>query len=571
MKKTVQKGIAALLSLLMIFSCMSVASSAADETYGPYDYDEYVMPDSLSPRIKSASYPSVVKTFYNVLNRIAMGAVKIVCSFYPNPADWKDISTHDSTGFLAGRETYATEPAAENVWKVGYASASIVPDDFEAGKYYIGRDLTNRLAQGVNDDNRIRVMAADDNSGEGMVIFAAVDALGVTNPDTRAVRKAVLAWAEEQGIQIAALNLSATHSHSALDTQGVATESIYKILTASVKNLLDPGLTDPRLKNAEKFKEYFVSVAIDAVKKAILDMREGDLYYTQIDGSKYIKDKRGLIAPEDIPPIASLKFVPADGSAGVYLADISCHPTTFSASYGLLSSDYIYYLEQRIKEQTGYNFIFLQGASGQLGRMNTNVDTENLPEEEQPGASTRYTGRAFADMILAADDGTMEKLPPVLNAKYTEFSMKPDNYILMLAVKAQLVNNQIYTTGSGVGDIALFVEEGYVEFGGRVGFGVFPVELYPEVFYGSEIIGDLSWNGETWDYAAPVNMAPRDGIDMFALPLTNDSLGYCVLDNNFAFLGHIIGDEIADEVLSLGQNTASVVVEHFEKMISQLG
>ena len=565
MKKTWMRSIAVLLSLVLFCSALPVVS-AADGVYGPYDYEAYALEDGQSEPIRSASMSSLEKGFYNLLNRIAEGLLQIVTAIYPTPASWQSIDSYQGENFLPGRETYATEAAQGNAWYLGYASNSIIPEDFEAGKYYIGRDLTNRLAQGVQDDNRVRAVAIDDNSGEGLVVFAVVDGLGVTSADTRAVRAAVLDWAETQGIKIAALNLSASHSHSALDTQGVATESIYKILTASFKNLFEVGEDDPRLKNAEAFKEFYVNTTIETVKEAILDRQAGDLYYTQVDGSDYIKDKRGLIAPEDIPPIASLKFVPADGSEGIYMADISCHPTSFSASHGLLSSDYIYYMEQRIQEKTGYHFLFIQGASGQLARMGLNVDEEQLLEEERLGATTRYSGKVFADLILAADDGSMEKLEPVLNAKYMEYTFTPENDILVLAVKAGLVNNAVYTTDNPLEPVIL-MEEGYVELGGRVGFGIVPVELYPEVFYGSEIIGDLSWDGTSWEYAAMVDMAP-EGVDLYAMPLSNDSLGYCVLDNNYAFFGHIIGDEIADEVLSLGGHTASAVVTHFEELMA---
>lgn len=571
MKKTFKKSVAVVLSFILLFSSTTVISSAVNTNeYGPYDYSEYVTPENRSEPIKSASMNGLVKGFYNALNRLAMNLLGVICGIYPDPADWKDISEYNSENFLAGRDTYRTEPAKDAKWLLGYASDSIIPDDFEPGKYYIGRDLTNRLAVGINDDNRVRVISIDDNSGDGLVVFAAVDALGITSADTKAVRAAVLEWAEQNGIKIASINLSATHSHSAIDAQGVATESIYKLLTASFKNLLKSNTADPKLKNAEAFKEYYVNTTIETVKNAILDMKEGDLYYTQIDGSDYIKDKRGLIAKEDIPPIASFKFVPADGTNGVYFADISCHPTSFGAGHGLFSSDYIYYMEQRIKEKTGYNFLFLQGASGQLARMNLNVDTEQLPEDEQLGASTRYSGKVFADLLLDADDGSMEKLEPVLNVKYKEFTHYPENYILCLAVKAQLVNNQVFRTGKGAGDIAIVLEEGYVEFGGRAAFGVFPVELYPEVFYGADIIGDVSWDGTEWTLGTPAEMTPRDGIDVYALPLCNDSLGYCVLDNNYAFFGHIIGDEIADEVLSLGKSTASTVVTEYKELIDSI-
>ena len=235
MKKTLTRTLAALLSLALLFSVLQTAVFAAETAYGPYDYEQYAYTSGERERVKTAAASPFAKGFYNALNVVADGLLRVFSAVYPNPRSMEKLDNFDDTYYLPGRETYATEAAAGNFWSLGYASRSIIPDDFEPGKYYIGRDLTNRLAKGVNDDNRVRAVALDDNSGEGLVVFAAVDALGVTSADTLAVRKAVLAWAAENGVNVAALNLSATHSHSAIDAQGVATESIYKILTAGWK------------------------------------------------------------------------------------------------------------------------------------------------------------------------------------------------------------------------------------------------------------------------------------------------------------------------------------------------
>jgi hypothetical protein len=457
---------------------------------------------------------------------------------------------------------------------MGYASASLVPPDFEPGKYYIGRSLTNMLAEGVYDDCRVRVTALDDGTDGGMVIFAVVDGLGVTGGDTLAVRRAVLDWAKEKGLPVAAVNLSATHTHTGLDTQGVASESIYKLLTGSIRNLF--GIrNEKKLENAERFKAYYVSTVIGAVKAAVADMRPGRLYYTSLDLGENIVDKRGLVDADRIPATPVLRFDPADGSAGIYMADVPCHPTAFDSKYRLASGDFVYYTEMRIEEKTGRRFQFFQGAAGMLTRHNTGVNEGALPEEERMGASLRNTGRIFADRILAAEAG-MEELPPVLNARYSTALVKPTNGVLLLALKAGLVNEPACRTGLLPNEISVVTELGYVELGARLGLCLFPVELYPEVFYGTDIInhGDyaaVSWTGKNETAPVPAALAPRPGIDMAAVHLTNDSLGYCVPDADFAFLGHILGDDNADEVLSLGKGTAAAVTGQFAALMESIG
>lgn len=569
--KRFRKVTALVLSVCLLVSALGVHGFAAARTYGPYEYDDLVQTYPLDDEVpRSTTMNGFQKAFYNGLNAVADGLLHVICALYPTPSNWKNVREWDGAGFLPGRETYRTKAAAANRWSVGYASRSIIPDDFEPGKYYIGRDLSNRLAEGIFDDNRVRVAALDDGSGEGLVIFAAVDALGVTRADTLTVRENVLAWAKEENVKIASINLSATHSHSAIDAQGVATEAIYKILTSGFKSVLHIE-KDKKLENAERFKAYYLNAVSEAMKEAVRDMRPGTLSYARVDTSRYTHDKRGLIMPEDLPQAAAFRFVPDDGTAGVYLADIACHPTSFSASNGLFSADYIAYMEQRIAEKTGFRFLFMQGASGQISRRNVGVDDSKLPEEERLGAETRYMGKAFADLILSAQ---MEELPAVLNVRHTQFLFAPTNYLLVLAVKAQLVNDSVYTDRMGL-RCHVVLEEGYVELGGRVGLCLFPVELYPEVFVGTDKMAGgnyaaTSWAGGDWTYPVPAQLAPRSGIDMYAAHLCNDSLGYCVPDNNFAFFGHIIGDEIADEVLSLGKPTASAVVTGFQKLMDSL-
>ena len=103
---------------------------------------------------------------YEALNGIVEGLVSTICKIYIDPKEWKDISEYDSDeiGFMPGRNTYQTEAKAENEWKLGYASASLLPEDITSGKYHLGRDLLNKLAEGVYDDQRIRVIAIDDNA-----------------------------------------------------------------------------------------------------------------------------------------------------------------------------------------------------------------------------------------------------------------------------------------------------------------------------------------------------------------------------------------------------------------------
>lgn len=507
------------------------------------------------------------KGFYDTLNVVVEALVKVICTIYPNPATWEKIDNYsrEEIGFLEGRDTYQTEAEAGNKWSLGYASRTLVPEDIDCGQYNLGRDLMNKYAEGVYDDMRIRVSAIDDNSGNGIVVFGAIDSLGVTSTDIRAIRKLVLSHFENTDVEIASINIMATHSHSALDTQGVSSGFFTKLALAGVYNVFGITASYPGLEKADEFKEHFINESALAVIDAIGDMEEGRLFYSSIDCSSVVHDKRDLISKEDLPETAVLYFTPDSGSEDTYIADISCHPTSFSASNGLVSSDYIYHLDNYIKAQTGGNLIMVAGAIGQLSR-DIEVDETGLTEWEAKGASAKYLGEAFAKLILGGDYSC--ELAPVLNVKHKDIFIEPENSILTLACEINLVNNRVFTTGPVYTDPAMATELGYIEFGNKVGFALFPGEFYPETFWGTDITNNTNWDGTEWQYDSLFNSV--EGVDVYCISLANDAIGYVLTDNNFAFMGHIIGEEIADEVLSVGKHTGSFLVGEYFSLLDTL-
>lgn len=554
MKKKLLSIISIMLCFALLVSGVSVASYAAEE-------------QSITISQEDSAGDTIMKGFYNTLNVVVEGLVKSICGIYINPMNWQSMDDYDSDeiGFMAGRDTYQTSAGDENVWNLGYSKKSIVPDDIDSGKYNLGRDLLNKYAQGVYDDQCIRVAVIDDNSGEGAVVLGAIDSLGVTSTDTRTIRKAIIEYCEAKGIKVASINISATHAHSALDTQGVSTEFFRKLFGAYWCNLIGFEGTMAGLETGDAFKQHFIGVSIEAIKEAIGNMEEGKLYFSAIDMSEYFKDKRGLISKEDLPETASLKFVPASGNAPTYIADITCHATSFSAGNGLVGSDYIYYADEYIKNTDGGNFIMIPGAVGQVSR-DIEVDETGMTDFERIGASARTLGKLVGEKIVTADYS--KELSPVINVKHRELFIVPENSILTLACEIGLVNNKIFYDGIIVKEYCMATEMGYLEFGNEIAFALFPGELYPEVFWDDEITGGANWDGTEWPYDSLSTAV--DGVTTYAVSLTNDAIGYVLTDNNFAFMGHIIGDGIADETLSVGKHIGSYLVTEYLELIKSL-
>ena len=580
MKRYVKRFISLFMCLALMLSVCSAGALAVEYEAEPkvqsetveYDYDySFELPDvssifaGLAPLDSFDTFlANLTKVLYNVLNIVVEKLVKSICNVYPDPAGWDTIDNYGGENFLPGRSTYQTSAGEGNYWSLGYASRSIIPEDVENGSYYIGRDLMNKKAVGVYDDQRIRVTVIDDNSGEGAVVLGVIDSLGVTSTDVRSIRAGVLEYCKANNIDVASINITATHCHSGLDTQGVSTEFFYKLFANGLNNKYQIFDELPFLEAPTYFKQYFIEQSILAIKEAFADAEAGSMYFSSIDASEFIEDKRGLVSKEDIPEIASLYFVPDSGSEVTYISDISCHPTSFSASHNLVGSDYIYYLDQYIKENTGGNFMMLQGAVGQLSRDNIVGDTTGMDEYEAWGASTKELGENFAKLIVAADYSV--ELDPILNAKHKDIMVSSENSILVLACETKLVNNIVYYDENG--EPVMSSEIGYVEFGHKVGFALFPGEFYPEVFWGADIIGGTNWDGTEWQYDSLANSV--DSVSVYAVCLANDAIGYVLTDNNFAFMGHIIGEGTSDEVLSAGKHIGSFLVGEYLDLVDDM-
>ena len=460
MKKTVMKIISVILSLTLVFSFSGTSVFAGSiEDYLPEKeaVGEQITDGAIGAvqtvgglfagmedlDSSDAFINNLMKVLYNLLNVVVEVLVQAICAIYPDPAGWKELEEHSTDTFLTGRDEYKTSADSGNYWSLGYASRSLIPDDFEADKYYLGRDLMNKKAQGVYDDMRIRVAVLDDNSGDGAVVIGAIDALGVTSTDVRAIRAGVLEYCKENNIKVSSINITSTHAHSALDTQGVSTEFFYKLFASSFKNLLGFEGELPFLEAPTYFKQYFIEQSIIAVNEAFDDIEKGSLYYDSIDASEYLKDKRGLVSKENLPDFASLRFIPDSGSEETYIIDITCHPTSFSANNGLVGSDYIYYADEYIKAQEGANMVMIQGAVGQISR-DIDVDTTGMDEYEEKGANARYLGEKFGELIITAEYET--ELEPVINAYHTELIITPENSILDSQIrKLEITNKPINT------------------------------------------------------------------------------------------------------------------------------
>ncbi len=322
-------------------------------------------------------------------------------------------------------------------WRLGYANASLIPEDYDNGTYYIGGYISlengfTNVVEGIaeipgigKDDMKVRCMAIDDNTGRGTVLFAVIDCIGITNADIKDIRALLADYAAMHNIE--AINISSTHTHSCIDTEGLWTKNIAKLVSNGV---ISGTQADGKLQQGTNpaYMAWLKERVADALIAAHRDIKAGSLTYTTKDlGQDYFQNKNrpssGEIVGVDtegnliidsssdgfrteiaMTNIERFIFTPEDTTATpTMIINLAAHPDvaglpTESNSGREISGDYIFYCEKLLNE-AGYNFIFFQGAIAGI-YMSRTVTGDNVETKQRVEESQRY-GYELARIALS--------------------------------------------------------------------------------------------------------------------------------------------------------------------------
>lgn len=515
-----------------------------------------------------AGFMGIQKWFYNLINSILDTVLRGVVTLLPVPSSWVNKEDYVTKNFYDGMDSFLTEPAEEAVWNVGYASASLVEGfDFQKENFYMGGyfHYPPLKSQGYLDDLRVRVYAINDNSGRGTALFAILDGSGFTNTDVRAVRALLADYAAEH--DIVSINIAATHVHSAVDIQGLGGD----IAAAFTKNPLNVLLGRDAFRENGKSKKYMDNLfakTVECIKAAVEDLKPGTLYYSDIDASEYIKDKRKPIVFD--PNLNTFKFVPADGSTETYIVNFPSHLTGMPQSNDMATSDYMYYLEEGLKnayaeQEKDVNLAFMLGANLAMSTERAPLD---LPADTPAIEAIAAYGHRLSELILD-ESNVWNEIAPLFNIKTQEIFIKIENPILLAAGKTGLVNNTAVRTGPGAFDVAMVSEMSYVELGTDdygFAFALMPGEVAPELAWGGTMTADEAWNGYDWELPEMADMV--GGRRLLVCSQMNDAVGYIVPDNDYG--PWLEAEEHYEETLSLGPHAASTFVNLFSALVDSV-
>ena len=441
--------------------------------------------------------------------------------------------------FLSGNGAFISEPVSDK-WSVGYARNELTPEDITKTRYFLGGYLRfpAQEATGIIDELWVRAVVLDDNSGRGAIAFAWIDAIGLMNADVKLIRQK-LADITDMG-KLASINIGVTHTHSAVDTQGL-------------------WGTIPETGMDEEYMNALVEKTADAIRKAYVSRSEGELYYGSKNCASYFTDGRSARSYDE--NIHLLRFVPDDTSKReIYIANFGAHPVNIEWSVTKLSADFPYYVEKNVNSGSDADFIYIQGAIG--GAIHANLGSSNGIDSNLPKYDRlQEYGKKVAD-VLAEIATEAEEVPAMLNVKHAQVDVDVDNFIFRLAERTGICHAKAFSEN---GKIKMTTEIGYAEIGKNIKVLMMPGEIFPEVVYGGFLGADQAYNKTEYPCAAlKTHFSEDDYIMTFGL--CNDAIGYIVPDNDYSSKNE---DGHSQEMISVGPTAASTISKAFETLFAE--
>lgn len=569
MKKTVVRFLSLFLSLVVVFSA-AVPAFAASES-----------------RIKRNE--EIAEKLNAKFNNAAGNILDFVGNIVPDSVNVKKLADYTEDVSFKGDSEFLTEPADGAYWSLGYSEASILPSDFPKGKYFKGGYALDKAFNSILDDLKVRVIALDDNSGRDKVVFAVVDCIGLANADVKLIRRKLSGFAEENNI--ISVNVSATHVHSGIDTQGPYTnivKSLFKNINASL-------FKSDKLEEAidSRFLNIIVEKTAACAEEAVNNMKPGKLTFAFTNIKDYIRDRTDPVSYDE--NLYRFMFTPYDGSEKTIIGSFGAHPEAVGFSSDIASSDFVYYTEQVLNER-GYNYIFIQGDLGtntesfsQSGDELNLSRTENCKrygkeigyilagmtssdEERKNIADADFVkegeaGGKYTPWYISTAAAEEEEVKPILNIKQKEVLLKISNGLYKGMTKLSLADNAVYRDGK-TKDYYSPTEIGYLELGDDIKIYLTPGETYGELINGGEGI-------EGFGYVSIKEKLYSGKNHVLVMDLMNDAVGYVMPDNHFSYFTFKYSEDGGFKFkdgwgfTSVGKEAASTLIGDFYKLVDE--
>ena len=434
----------------------------------------------------------------------------------------------------------------------GFGKAVLTPDDVASGKYFIAGYDSNNPATGVLDDMYARAVYLDDNTGSGGVVMCAVDAVGISRKDINKIRKKVIKSGKIPNLK--SINVCATHSHSAIDTQGLWGEKIYKC------------------GRNEDFMESLHEHTAKAIIEAYENRADGKLFYSVKKTEDLQFDCR---TPDTYDPnLTKIRFESFDGQKNICIVNFASHAELLGDLSKSVSADFPAYLIKEVEENnSNCDAVFFNGAIG--GMISAKEIKKVYRNEIDCEAYTKQFGKTLGETVNSLTDET--ELAPRINIKSVPVKISASNFVLILARLMKVLNNDIARSNNRK-EAFIHSEVGYLELGERdIGMFLIPGELFPELYTGEFLTEENSATATKADYKILKNQGKAK--HNFVVGLCNDELGYILPENDFILNERMPYINSAkdrfdrnhyEETNSTGPKTAATLLDNMASLIASV-
>ncbi len=517
-----------------------------------------VVPASAASKVdpSQGTMQKIEATMYMLLDKLVMAVGKVLNMVIPG-LDWgntwqnyDDYQTPDT--FYKGEDKFETEVQSGSVWSAGYAYGSLLEGlDVLNGEYFIAGSLqavSGKVPKEILDDQGVNVYAISDGVS-GTVVQAVIDGYGLARGDVLKIREMLASFAKENNI--IGINISVLHQHSLIDTLGMGVALVPALMLNPGMNAL--GMDGSKLTSGktDKFMNNLYEVVTSTVIKAVEDMEEGALYYGSADAKDLMYDKRKPVNFDG--DIHRFRFDPYNESSDeIWICEAGIHCTGYSSDDAVISSDFPYYFKEYVKETTGADVVYVQGAELAITTECDYLKFENTAKNSK----VKAYGSELAKRVIAIENEVA--LDPVLNVSFTEVALTADNPVHILAVREGIVSSVVTKNR---GDFTIFTEVGYMELGNKVGIAMIPGEIAPEILWGGAVSKNESWTKTSWDYAPMQETAGVDTLICFGL--NNDQIGYILTDNDFRSMF-----TENEEINAASLKSGSIITAAFESLVA---
>ena len=600
MKKTTKSIISFVLCICLMIPMFTLVSSAEE---GYNSAAEYVQSSDTGVEIDENLkrdiflYGILNKVSNFLINNVVAKALGIIIPDSYAVLDYEKFDVDAYDNFYPGMDNFINEPQGDKVWSLGYGKASILPEDFGEKSYakgayipYVYGKEMYKDDDGNYEDLMARVVVMNDGSGRGNVVFIAVDAMGLANADVRIVREGLKEIAKNNNI--VSINVSCTHIHTGIDSQGVWTDPIGCILNNTLTDSVKYGV--PR-----EFIDSLVKGTKKAVEDALADMTTGKMYYSSVDVEEYVFDRTAPISFD--PNLYKLEFVPfAKTKTPTIIATYGCHPESASFDWNQdesdplkldrkFSADFIWYTE-KLLNSAGYNFIFLQGnvstVSSDRGNSSDGLDGSahygcmrygyeigyillgmNMSKSERIALNEKTGDKLEIEKYKGQEEYTVwyENLPtvkksevkPILNIKSMQFTVQIENNLIALLGKTSVADNLVLKDNNG--NYYTVSEVGYLEIGDNMKVYMSPGETFGELLFGG--------NGAKGFPMKTIREYTSE--DIIIMDLMNDAAGYVANEANYVMAGYqyneLSGGFDSDTwcLISYGKHAGTTFIKNF--------